>query len=225
MKLRLLQVALVASAMSGVPALGGCGGNVVVDQAGATGGTGNAGGTGANGTGAATTGVGGTGGTTTGVGGTGAGGTGGAPSIALITPSPSPVSPCYANPQLLPPDPVFLLVASDPLSCAETLPPGLDHMPDPPHGHVAWELCLSFPSSALATGTLIEVPSPGVTGFEIATNGGTTSGTIVSGPASITFASVDTTQAMVSLQGTNELLSFGNIPIDPDGSYLAPRCP
>jgi hypothetical protein len=181
-----------------------CGGNVAIDDgSGAASGPGGASGQG----GASTIGSGEAG--------------GGGAVVALVTSHPDPNIPC------LQPGALFVVVASQAISCAQMLPGPITRACVSPSTPFVWELCVTLPSSsALAVGT-IDLES-GAYNSQVATEGGcpgsccNTWGGSVKGTLQI--LTVDASSVSFTLAGTGEQTSsFGTVAAD--GTYNAVRCP
>ena len=227
--------------------LAGCGGNVVVDGSGSAGGVGGAGGVSSGGT----AGVGGAGGFSSagiaGVGGAGGGidtggaGGGGPLTNVLITRSLDPHGPCVTNAADNPPGALFMLVASAPISCAQTLPAAMAAVYEAPtfpcliDGPFTWEVCFAIPPSFAAPGTY-SLAFPSINPEEMDVGGCAqpsccgggqccAGGELVYTSGQLTVTSADASQMSFTLEGTNVMRSGAGGLVTSDGEYTAPICP
>jgi hypothetical protein len=209
-------------ACSTAVALLGCGGNLSVDSAtGTTGGGGNAHATTSSGSPTATS-------------SSGAGGSG-PPPIALVATSTNPSLPktCAAYPNLVPPSPVFVIVANQPITCQATVPAEYSHCIEPYYAEpLMWEVCFTLALADLQPGTTLTLGTTSLPfgtvqyaecgGCGVASCGG--GGSV--GQGSITIASVQPDAVSFTLAGG---MSFKvaapekSVPLD--GAFTAQRCP
>jgi hypothetical protein len=75
----------------------------------------------------------------------------GGPSAALVVNAADPNSPCYNNASENPPGAVFVLVASQAITCAQTLPPAFDAGCN---ASLVSEFCVGLAPSSLVLGTI-----------------------------------------------------------------------
>jgi hypothetical protein len=153
--------------------------------------------------------------------GTGAG-DGAAASNALITTMPDPGGLCTMHPDQVPAGGSFLLLASQPVTCAS---PDLPNVfpTNCPTGSSSplWEVCIALQPGLVATTIDLHTYGPSA---NFVTNGPACSnaseGMLQFGTVAIT--SVTPSSATVTLLGTD---SQGVEMLDSDGSYQAVRCP
>jgi hypothetical protein len=155
------------------------------------------------------------------------GGPGEAPYV-LVTNKAFPDGPCYYNAQENPPDALFLILSSHPISCDETVPFGADPN-DCYDGPMVWEACFAIPTSAPAT---YDLPAAGVVAAEYTLNPSGPCcglGSNISSAGTITVSALDSAHASFTISGTNQTMSCTENGPGPnlttDGTYDAPRCP
>jgi hypothetical protein len=194
-------------------AVAACGGKVVVDE---------------NTTPTSGTGTGGAAANQGASSGTGVGGGTGSGFNAIVTRGLS--GPCVVNAMTIPPGEVFLLLASQPITCDATLPAGFTN-PECAPTPFNWEICFAFAPAALTPNTWSFVGVDNPLHSAESDVGGCAGQCCASASAFPTTGSLTITAASASsvsftLEGTTGLAGFhGNGTIDSDGSYVAPRCP
>jgi hypothetical protein len=148
-------------------------------------------------------------------------------STALVTTAPGPKGPCLIDAKLNPPNAEFVIIASQAVTCSQTLPPNLvdffDHSNYGPFP-TQWEVCIPLPVSSLVLGTVaLDTPVDAVaeSGDNMASEFG------LSLEPDVTMQITDLTQdsATIVLNGTklylDGTLDGGG---SADGTYVALRC-
>jgi hypothetical protein len=161
----------------------------------------------------------------TGGAGSGGGGIAGGTQAVVVT-STDGTGPCALSPTMDPSD-VFLLVASQPISCDATLAPGFSDpgcLPSP----FVWELCFPLAPSQLVPGSFAFTETSNPLGSAEADSGGCSGSCCAGGesfPVSGTFTITAASASSVAftLAGTSKNIGPGVI--DADGSYVASICP
>jgi hypothetical protein len=145
-------------------------------------------------------------------------------------------TPCSVNAAWNPPDPVFLLVSDQPLTCSQPMPSSLTLMigpnipsPPPPAVSPTWELCWALSSSSLVVGTL-DLPLPDVN-HNAEQAWATFHGqgyAMIMNEATLQITAVDPPSIEFQLEGTGFLISSDTALDDLiglTGAYTAVRCP
>jgi hypothetical protein len=144
-----------------------------------------------------------------------------------VVKNPGPIGPCIASPNVHVPGEVFLLVASQPISCDAPLPAGFS---DPGCGPSAytWEICFPFAPAALTPSSFTFTPSSNPLSSAVSDVGGCP-GTCCASEApfpvagSLTITAASNASVSFTLAGTTG--NDGGGTVTSDGSYVAPRCP
>jgi hypothetical protein len=157
--------------------------------------------------------------------GTGGGGSGGAATMALVTKTFDPNGPCAVNTDLNPPGADFLIVASQPISCQETLPAAFSS-PMCNDAPFVWEVCVGLSPASLAVGT-VALTDPSINAEEQDTGGCMQdcceSGQILNEMGSVQITAVDASSVTFTVAGASTMSPNGTIGVN--GTYTAQRCP
>ncbi len=143
---------------------------------------------------------------------------------ALVVSSADVNGPCFANESQNRPGWIFLIIASQPITCSQTLPAALGNPCG--EGPMVWEVCVALPSSALAVGTVDF--TMGMTNVEEQDTGGCSNpgeccaAEDLDGLGSVAISASDSSSVTFKLTARG---LAGDSSVSPDGTYTAMRCP
>jgi hypothetical protein len=147
--------------------------------------------------------------------------------IAVVARAADPGGPCYLNESLNPSGAVFVIVASESITCSETLPAAITDTTCGPGSPFVWEVCVALLPSSLAIGT-VDLTAAGLNAEEMDVgrcNGNCCGGSSVfSGQGTLEITAVDASSVTFALAGTSESASVDGT-VTANGTYTAPRCP